>query len=241
VTIEQQGAETNEPLTADGTARVRATSATARATLPAEPPDPALVTAELPAVPRGAGRSPELSRYADPDRRRGGINKREPAPVALRIVVWSLFFVFLVALAGVLVADLRPDWLSSVRNDVHSPTTPSPTSTTLAPARSTTKISVVSTSSSLVSYSVPASTYTIVIETAEPCWTTIHSPIGAATFLFARTIPANSSKTVTVSTTAQVITSNTVRAIRIMSGSKKLGTISAPKPLVKYTFTPSGS
>jgi hypothetical protein len=241
VSIEQQGAGTNDPLISDGTARVRATSATTRAGLPLEPPDSAFITAELPAVTARPPRYGQVSRYADPDRKRGGMIKREPAPVALRVIVWFLFFVFLVALAGVLVEDLHPDWLAFIRNDVHTVVKTPPKPKAPKVTAPTTRISIASTTPGVVNYSVPASTFSIEIVTIEACWTTVHAPIGAPKFLLAETIPAATTKVITVSTSAQVITSNSVRAIRIMSDSKRLGAVASPKGLVKYTFTPSGT
>jgi hypothetical protein len=39
-----------------------------------------------------------------------------PAPVGLRLLVWILFFVFLVALVALAVEHYHPDWLSFLRN-----------------------------------------------------------------------------------------------------------------------------
>ena len=233
----EQGAGTNEPVTGGGVARVRATSAMARAVLPVEQPDGALVTAELPAITVRSTRGVAVSRYADPSRRRGGMIKRDPAPVALRIIVWSLFFVFLFTAAGVVVAKLHPDWVAFARNDVHTVVKTPPPPATPHSTRSTTHISVISRSPKQVNYSVPATSYSIVVVTVGRCWTVLHTPLNSPTPQFEAVVPATTTKTFAVNSSASLVTDAAVKSIRIMSGSRNLGAVAAPKIAVKYTFT----
>jgi len=105
-------------VTAPGTDPV--TVVQARASAPAATTaglDATVVTAEIPVVapPARNARSrvgtPAYERPADPV-------EVVPAPVALRLAVWVLFFVFLVALIALAVDHFHPDWLSFLRRGV---------------------------------------------------------------------------------------------------------------------------
>jgi hypothetical protein len=71
------------------------------------------VTAEIPVTPSTSAPR-QGPRFAN-DRARETVDLL-PAPVGLRLVVWILFFVFLVALVALAVEHYHPDWLSFLRN-----------------------------------------------------------------------------------------------------------------------------
>ena len=81
-----------------------------------------VVTAEIPAVPAGPSYGvllPDGSIWYP------GSRKRLPAPLALRIVVWALAFLVLLAGAGVFIIHSHPGWVDPLRH--HIPTATSPT------------------------------------------------------------------------------------------------------------------
>ena len=88
---------------------VRASSAPTRTTAAVAQPESAMVTAELPIqrAPSGA----VARRPAGPVRAR-----RQPAPVALQLLVWVLAFIFLVVLIGAIVAAVSPGALTFMRH-----------------------------------------------------------------------------------------------------------------------------
>ena len=74
--------------------------------------DEAIVTAEIPAVPTNV----RAARRGEPIGYAPLAAEVVPAPVALRLIVWVLFFIFLVALIALAVEHYHPDWFSFLRN-----------------------------------------------------------------------------------------------------------------------------
>ena len=78
-----------------------------------------VVTAEIPVTTPLT--SPTGARHAGDD---ALYERLQPAPAALRVAVWLLFFVFLIALIALAVEHYHPDWLSFLRNSSASSSLP---------------------------------------------------------------------------------------------------------------------
>ena len=105
-----------------------------------------------------------------------------------------------------------------------------------------THASLVSTTSSAVTYSVPASSYSIVITITHPCWLVVHSPASSSKTLVAKTIePALSPLTVPVHGSASITIAARAASLSIVSGSTVLDTVDNPRLGVAYTFVPATS
>ena len=98
--------------------RVRASSSPSRRA-PGPGAESAIITAEIPAVDVRPRPSPTHS-AADPRRRSGPTSRIESAPMGLRLSVWILVFLVLLALLGLAVVHFHPTWLSFLRNDSSS-------------------------------------------------------------------------------------------------------------------------
>jgi hypothetical protein len=182
------------------------------------------VTAEIPAV-TGA------------DRHRGDASRQRPAPrraapYALRLTVWLLLFVLVVALAGAAVEHYHPTWLDSLRHHA----SPAPPRASAAPALRT-----LATSSSGASYAVPARTYTLVVTTSGyPCYVTIASPAGSRSYLFAETVlPSASPKSFAVTGSSSLVVGAKTARVAVEIGGRTVGTISAPVVGDTYSFEPT--
>jgi hypothetical protein len=166
--------------------------------------------------------------------------RRASAPVALRVTV-GVLFLLLLATSGLLVAlQTRPGAFDSLRQtDVipagsHATTTP-----TTLPAIAT-HASLVSSTSTAVTYSVPTSSYSIVISIKHPCWLVVHSPASSSSTLVAKTIePSLSPLTVPVHGSASITIAARAASLSIVSGSTVLDTVDNPRLGVAYTFVPA--
>ena len=246
MTIGQQGpgsdGRVRDPEDATVT-RVRASSQGNRSA--AVPDTDRAITAELPVL---APRRLDPGTSFAPSRRDANAvreRRRDPAPTTIRIVVWTLAFVFLFTLAGLVTAEVHPDWLAFLRSEAPATrpvvTSPPPTAT---PSTLQTGIALISTTAKTVAYSVPASSYSIVVKTLKtgPAWTVVHTPltahgpITAHNAVFAQTIPASSTRTIAFKGSGSVIVSATIRSLTVVSGSTTLGTVT-PKLGVTYEFT----
>jgi len=154
------------------------------------------------------------------------------------VVVWSLFFVFLFTLAGLVTVELHPDWLSFLRNEEHVRQPVIPVQTTVPPVASTT-MSLISSSAKTVAYGVPAPSFSVIVRTLPDnrCWTVANSPLTSKTATFSEVIPPNSSATIPLHSNGSVVLSASARSLTIVSGSKVLGTVTPPKYMVTYEFT----
>jgi hypothetical protein len=165
--------------------------------------------------------------------------RREPAPVTLRLIVWVLVFVFLLALVGLVVERSHPTWLAFMRHTV------TPTSiVTTAPVAATAATSAGghlerATGST---YLVPATTYQLEVTTTVNCWTLVKSPPSSTTTVFAATVTAKTSpQTITVSGTSSIELGARATSITVRSGGRALGVISSPVVGTTYVFEPKVS
>ena len=137
-------------------------------------------TDAIPAVPR-------LRRPAPP-----------PAPLALRVAVWSTLLLLAVGLAGMAVHHWRPAWLARIHLVASGPGGAPPPSAgssthTRVPAHLVTQTTSGPQSASVT---VRSPAYSVVVTTAAPCWIHVTSPAGFGP-LFSATVPAGTTKSFT--------------------------------------------
>ncbi len=235
--------EQHDDGTGEVTQVVRASSIRARGTTAAPPADAQGsrdITAELPIVPPIVPPygSSTRSRYADP-RPPGRARRRDPAPVLLRAVVWLLAFVFLVAAVVSVTVHVHPTWLAFLRNTgaAAAPSTPSSATASDTSPAAAQKMSLLSESATTVTYAVPVHTFTIAVTPIARCYVTVAAPPGSKSYLFASTVSAPKTATVTVDRTVSVVVQASARSIAIRSGSSTIGTVSTPVIGKSYVFT----
>lgn len=201
-------------------------------------------TAEIPVV-RGPGplpRSPvELS---DGTLWYPGVSRRLPAPFGLRLAVWLLLFALLVGLGGLAVERYHPDWISFLRyTGASTPgATPVPTGSTAAGGStgSAAGFRLESVTSAGSNYSVPTSSYSLVITFSHPCWAVVASPAGSSTHLVEQTLTTSESpKVIPVQGSATVDLGAAATSIAVVSGNRTLGTVKAPRAGTNYNFLPT--
>lgn len=233
-----------------------ATSASSRTTVSAFAGDPTAetrggtqVTAEIPAVPTAKSYGvllPDGSVWYP------GSKRKLPAPLALRVVVWSLAFLVALGLVALVIEHAQPDWVNPLRRMAPSATAGVPGSggsgsTTGTTSQVPATMSVTSTSANGTSYSVPTDPkipYVITIKTAQRCYVVaVGEPFGQQ--LLNATIPADSSHSIYVTGSASLHVAAGGASLTVtVSGGRVVGTI----PLLKdfpypynYTFSPATS
>ncbi len=211
-----------------------------------DPPNRTMITAEIPAVPVAKSYGvllPDGSIWYP------GSKRKLPAPLFLRLIVWTLAFLVAIGLGGLLVMHFHPSWVDPLRRTAASGTAPSsgpgPGGAGTAPANAL--MQQTSATPTGVTYSVPTSAttpYLITITTHEPCYVVVIAEPSGQQLLNA-TLPASFSKGVYVTgkATVHVAAGGASLTVRI-AGGKTVGTV----PLLKdfpypflYTFVPDSS
>lgn len=167
---------------------------------------------------------------------------RLPAPVAVQFVVWVLFFALLIALLGLSVVYVHPTWVSFLRNVTSEsrPLTPPTTTPTVAASKAT--FGLEASTAKNATYSVPVSSYTIVVTTSQKCWVEVKSPANATIYVFAKTIaPPAKQASVSVKGSSAVLTGSRAVSIEILNNKKVIGVILSPKSEFTYSFLPPSS
>jgi len=122
----------------------------------------------------------------------------DPAPLALRVAVWSTVLLLVLGVAGVAVHHWRPAWLAKIHlisgGPVRTPASGGP-SRTKAPAALVTETPTGPQSATLA---VRAAVFSVVVTTRAPCWIQVTSPASFAPS-FSATVPAGTTKTFTSS------------------------------------------
>ena len=239
MTIRDDGPESGQP-----------TDTSPPAVAPTSPqPEAIITTAEIPRV--SVAPSTHFPRTADawhPD-----VERRLPAPWGLELAVWLLFVLFVVGLIGLAIEHFHPSWVAFLRNTVTTTHQRSARGTTSSTAPSASgvptsqssaalgKLVLVSATKNSVTYSVPTSKgFSLVVSTANPCWTQVKSPPTSAHYLFAATItPKQSPEVIELNGPASVVLGAHASALTIKVGSTKIGSITTPRPLLTYTFAPT--
>jgi hypothetical protein len=191
-------------------------------------PLPALIVRREPQRPVGAGTARDA--------------KRPAAPAAIRVTVGVLFLLLLASSGALVTLQERPSAFDSLRQNYVIPSPSQPTTTNTSVPTSATHPSLVSTTSSAVTYSVPTSSYSIVITIRHPCWLVVHSPATSSATLLAKTIePGLSPLTVPVHGSASITIAARAASLSIVSGTTTLDTVENPRLGVAYTFVPVNS
>ncbi len=177
-----------------------------------------------------------------PRARQLGEHRRRSAPLALRSTVVLLFLLFL-ATSGALVAlQVRPSAFDALRQSNVAPSTsqpriPRPPATTAA-----SQVALVSTTSSAITYSVPASSYSIVVTISHPCWLVVRSPAGNSVPVLEKTVePALSPLNVPVRGSASIMIEARATSLSIVRGSTVLDTVKDPHLGIEYYFVPTST
>ncbi len=125
-----------------------------------------------------------------------GPHQPDPAPLALRVAVWSAVLLLTLGVAGVAVHHYRPAWLAKLHL-VPSATAPPVTRTgTTGPHTTVPPAPVTQTSGGpqAATLDVRAAAYTVVVTTQAPCWINVTSPASFAP-VFSATVPGGTTKT----------------------------------------------
>lgn len=232
---------TGVPSRAPGTAFGPAAAADRTAEIP-------VVTAKAPAGSRRAAAAPiELS---DGSVWYPGVSRRLPAPFPIRLIVWLLFLVLLLGLAGLAVERYHPDWIAFLRRTAPSsspapaggaPASGGPTTGAVATGKAGTGsgLALASTTGSATTYTVPARSYEVVLRFPHDDWVRVTSPAGTSHELLASTLPATDSpRTVQVSGSATVFVGAATTSITIVAGGHELGVVRFPQAGRNYDFVP---
>ena len=205
-----------------------------------------LVTAEIPAVPVAKSYGvllPDGSVWYP------GSKRKLPAPLALRLVVWTLAFLVALGVAGLLIEHFQPTWANPLRRTASTAAPNSPGGTTGGGGGTSGTIPAtmeqVAQTATGTTYSVPTSPttpYLIVISTQEPCYVVaVSEPSGQQ--LLNTTIPADSSHPIYVTGSVSLWAAAGGSSLIVkVAGDKQVGSVPLLKDLpypYKYTFEPA--
>ncbi len=120
-----------------------------------------------------------------------------PAPLALRVAVWSTVLLLVLGAGGLAVHHWRPAWLAKIHL-VAGRGPPAPPGSTGPPAVRPHRPVVTETASGPLSATVTVRSpvYQVVVTTQAPCWIHVSSPASFAP-VFSATVPAGTTKTFT--------------------------------------------
>jgi hypothetical protein len=162
-------------------------------------------TAQVPQVARAAAPAPALPpglRFESTDSipvTRHPQREPEPAPLALRVAVWTVVLLLTLGVAGMAVHHWRPAWLTKIHlvasGSGAGPTRPGRTGAT-HPTVPAALVTTATTGLTTATVDVRASVYVVVVTTQAPCWIQATSPASFAP-LFSATVPAGTTKTFT--------------------------------------------
>jgi hypothetical protein len=121
----------------------------------------------------------------------------DPAPLALRVAVWSTVLLLVLGGAGLAVHHWRPAWLTKIHL-VAGPPAPAHGAPATAPHTTVPSHLVTATTTgplaAVVTVRLPV--FDVVVTTSAPCWIHVTSPAGFSP-LFSATVPAGTTKTFT--------------------------------------------
>lgn len=217
-----------------------------------EPGTSTVVTAEIPAVPAGPNYGVLLP---DGTIWYPGSKKRLPAPLSLRIVVWALAFMVLLAAAGDFIIHSHPAWVDPLRKVAPAASAarlPTGTTGSTKPAAKTGSSSSGSAPSATLMNPQPAllppettayqvsgtSTYQVVVKTTELTYVQAYSnPDGVDTGapLVLGDVQPNQSETINASGPVAVQVAAGGATVTVLSGGKQIGTVAVP-PSVPWNF-----
>ncbi len=120
-----------------------------------------------------------------------------PAPLTLRVAVWSTALLLVVGIGGLAVHHWRPAWLKKIHL-VAGPSTGAAASHGTTPAHGPHLPIVTETASGPLSATVTvrSSVFSVVVTTTAPCWIHVSNPASFAP-VFSATVPAGTTKSFT--------------------------------------------
>jgi hypothetical protein len=151
--------------------------------------------------------------------------RRSRSPLALRIVVFTLF---VLAVGAAEIAHTKPAWLPK---DYFRPIVPSKLRVVVASSPTTMKLVTESPSQSV--YTVPNRSFNLVVSIDHPCWVMVKS-VPSGTTLFTQTLLPGKVAPISVKAGASILLAARANSIAITDGTKTIGTIS--NPLVSHTY-----
>jgi cytoskeleton protein RodZ len=122
-----------------------------------------------------------------------------PAPLALRVAVWSTVLLLVLALAGLAVHHWKPAWLAKIHLVATTGTATGGHRSSGSPSAPAVKAPLVTETSSgplSASIGIRSPVFEVVVVTTAPCWIHVSNPTSFAP-LFSATVPAGTTKTFT--------------------------------------------
>ncbi len=207
------------------------------------------VTAEIPSVPAGPSYGVLLP---DGTIWYPGSEKRLPAPIALRVTVWALAFLVLVAAAGVFVIHSHPSWVDPLRRSVPAgATTPKVQTggaqtggTTPPTSPGTAAVSKTSPQPSNIPSFTTAytlngiSNYVISVKATNLTWVQAHHLVDNLDYgspVYSQTLSPGQTATIPASGSFDLEVAAAGATVTILSNGKVVGTLGAP-PSVPWHF-----
>lgn len=192
-------------------------------------------TSSLPIVrarPRAQtlGSTPRRTSPALPAARR-----RASAPRSLRFAVTLLVALLISGIGGMVAQQVHPRWFTGLEHYIY------PAARTGRIAHALDGATLVSSAPAAIRYSVPASTYSIVISVDHPCWIIVRSPAGGSAILREMTVvPATSPMTILIHGSSSIMVAAQTNTIALTEGTRELGVLRSPRVGVVYSFVPRG-
>lgn len=205
----------------------------------ADSPISVAITAEIPAVGNAeqARRNPGYPAAAAPVRPR-----RRPAPFAVRVFVWILAFLLVLAGVGLWAEHYHPAWFAFIQNKVGSAqpvlSTPKTNSGSATVSSSSAPLNS-GTPPGSVTVTVPPGPYSIVVASTHAYWMKVVSPAGSSTVVFEQVVPVSTTpKTLEYSSSITVSFAASTTSLSVISGGHTVKVIPSPHILpITYTFT----
>jgi hypothetical protein len=196
-----------------------------------------VVTAEIPAVPANPNYGVLLP---DGTIWYPGSQKRLPAPLLLRIAVWALAFLVIVAAAGSFIIHAHPSWVDPIRHVV-SPTSPSssnsgnhhPGGSLAGPKAALANPQPLGLPVDTTAYDVAgASSYVVVVKTGpNPCYvlayTLVNGQVSGAP-IFNGTLSGNVTQNIPATGPIDLEVAAAGSTISVWADFKQIGTVTSP-------------
>jgi len=207
-----------------------------------------VITAEIPAVPAGPNYGVLLP---DGTIWYPGSQKRLPAPLPLRIVVWALAFLVLIAAAGDFIVRTHPGWMDPLRRMVKT-TGGAPRVSTGQGNHATTPPPTVPAVSAAIANPQPArvpafttaytvngtSTYQIVVKSSAVAFVSAYSLVNGldtGSALFVGNLQPGATQTISATGPVDLAIDAGGTSVTLTSGGKQIGTV-VPPPSVPWHF-----
>lgn len=225
------------------------TSATRRRSALGETGTSTVVTAEIPAVPAGPQYGvllPDGSIWYP------GSRRRLPAPLVLRVVVWALAFLVLIAAAGDFIIRSHPGWVDPLRRIVSPAAASSPPvhhttgGTTAGTTGAASAVALKETTPApaglppkTTSYTVTGvSSFQVVVKTTQVTYVQAYQLVNgrdSGSPVFLGDIQPGSTQAISASGPLDVQVAAGGATVSVQSGGRQIGTVATP-PIVPWDF-----